>query len=313
MLARCATLMIAVNPLVPLLNGCANVTDIASSSAAGGPVASQVEPDGVGGGVSGSSGGGTVRDAGSGASSDSPTGRVSDGAGAEPTGTCTRTDACERFCAASNSACLQMASGETPTLDVSLDAVVTSVSRQAWQWPFTCLAMQGPFRGAPTERVLLELKDTKGESWALSLPPDLVADDRFVPGSALTVDYQQNQVAIWRNRLLMVREDDQLALFFVDATSPSSFQIPGADLTFAPGAMTCPNSVPGSSGCSSAQYGTRVTNGAMEKARPCRDPVGDFVVTSSYEVAGQAPPSCNPIVGRCDAASSFVASGARRR
>jgi hypothetical protein len=36
---------------------------------------------------------------------------------------------------------------------------------------------------APAERTLVQLKDADGATWELSLPPDLVAVDRFALGA----------------------------------------------------------------------------------------------------------------------------------
>ena len=79
------------------------------------------------------------------------------------------------------------------------------------------------------------------------------------------------------------------------------------------GDMTCPWSVPSESGCSSAQFATVVSAGTDAVADPCDEQVGDFKLTASYSAAGQAPESCNPVKGGCDAFSQFVAAGVRTK
>jgi hypothetical protein len=269
------------------------------------------EADGAGGygaGVGGSGSGGALAGGGGTSSMGGTTG------GAVAIGECTRTSACSTTCAARTAACLQHDNGAVPTESVETSGTVTAVEREAWTWPNDCLGVRGPFGGAPAERVRVDVLDTDGERWTLSFLPDLIAEDRFAPDDPLSVDFQYHAANVFNvSRKLTVSHDDDLDSFFIDASSPAAFESDASGLSFVSGDLVCPYSIPNSSGCSSARFAVAVMTDSEATDNPCGGEIGGYTVTALFESAGQAPASCDPIVGFCDAQSTFFASGVRNR
>jgi hypothetical protein len=236
--------------------------------------------------------------------------------GSVAVGECTRpqAEACSSSCASLNAVCLQDEEHAVPSQSVTLSGTVTAVENEAWEWPVECLGIRGPFGGAATDRVRVEVLDAEGQTWTLSFLADLIDDERFQIDDELQVDFERLAANIFNiSRKLSVTRDGELDSLFIDSTSPSAFENEDSGLSFGSGDLACPYSIPNSSGCSSARYAVTASSGSDETTDPCRTSLGEFTVTALSQTSGQAPASCNPITGFCDAQSSFVASAVRER
>jgi hypothetical protein len=197
---------------------------------------------------------------------------------------------------------------------MTLSGTVTAVENEPWEWPAECLGVRGPFGGAAADRVRVEVLDDEGQTWTLSFLPDLIDDERFRVDDELQIDFEHRYAnAFSVSRRLAVTRDGELDALFIESAFPSTFQSDASDVSFATGDLLCPHSIPSSIGCSSARYAVTASSGSDDTTDPCRTSLGDFTVTALSETSGQAPPSCNPVAGFCDAQSSFVASAVRTR
>jgi hypothetical protein len=269
---------------------------------------------GIGGNGSGGSGVGGDPGSGGTTGGTEATGGTTGGSVAVEECTRPQAEACSSSCASLNAVCLQDEEHAVPSQSVTLSGTVTAVENEAWEWPVECLGIRGPLGGAATDRVRVEVLDAEGQTWTLSFLPDLIDNERFQIDDELQVDFERLAANIFNiSRKLTVTRDGELDSLFIDSTSPSAFENEDAGLSFGSGDLVCPYSIPNSSGCSSARYAVTASSGSDETTDPCRTSLGEFTVTALSQTSGQAPASCNPITGFCDAQSSFVASAVRER
>jgi hypothetical protein len=227
----------------------------------------------------------------------------------EPTADCPRTDACENTCTASVSACLLDPDGEAFTQSRLIVAEVVSVAVEAWEWPFECIAIS-PFYRPLSERLRVVMRDVEGVQFELALSPDVPATT-FAVGSTLSVDYRHQFFNIFvTDRGFTVREADELVFFLFHTKYTNVFEL--EEVAFSDGEPICERSVPSPAGCTSSRTAVNVAIAGEEAASPCQDEVAGYVVTALQESAGQAPESCGGREpGRCDAQSTFLATGWR--
>jgi hypothetical protein len=274
------------------------------------------EPTGGSGGIGGAGMGGHATGGFTfGGSSD--TGGTTGGGGDSGVVECTRpqAEACPETCDAPSAACLQNEDEQVPEQSVHLSGTVSAVAQEPWAWPYDCLGMRGPFGGAQTERVRVDLLDDQGKTWTLSFLPELIEEERFRADDELQIDFERMQANVFNvSRKLSVTRDGEPDAFFIDATGAKVFQSDGEGLAFTTGDLSCAYSVPGFDGCTTARHTVIATSsGTEETTDPCRASLDGFTVSARFQYAGSAPASCNASAGSCDAQSSFVASGVRER
>lgn len=152
---------------------------------------------------------------------------------------------CEVTCESPIGACLVAGDGSFPVAPLTLEAQVTSAGTSPWPGS-RCI---GQVEGDATR---VSLIDGAGDTWSLSFPVEMVSADRFAEGAELVVEYAASGSSFRETRSLIVSEQGQVVAFAFKSDA-STFDVPGADLTLSVGEMACPPSLPGISGCCSAE------------------------------------------------------------